>query len=54
MKMNEAIEYITDQAKRLGYAHHELEMLKPDIREMLYNLPNTDKDDLDKLILEVL
>lgn len=50
MTLDQAVEYIKDVAKSLGYSHHELELLVPDLREMLYSLPSTDKDVVDQLI----
>lgn len=54
MTLDEAIKYVNDVAKSYGYTHHQLTMLAPDLREMLYQLPNTDKDDLDNFIEELL
>ena len=54
MKIDQAVNYIKDEAKGLGYSTFELDLLIPDLREMLYKLPTTDKDDVDQLIEEML
>lgn len=54
MTLDQAVEYVKDEAKGLGYSTFELDLLIPDLRELLYNLPTTDKDDVDQLIEEML
>lgn len=50
MTLNEAIIYVVDKALVLGYSEHQIKMLVPDLRELLYSMPTTDKDDVDALI----
>lgn len=54
MTLDQAVEYVKDEAKGLGYSTFELDLMIPDLREMLYSLPTTDKDDVDQLIEELL
>lgn len=54
MTLDKAVDYVIDAAKALGYSHHELQLLVPDLREMIYSLPSTEKADIDNLIEEKL
>lgn len=54
MTLDQAVEYVVDAAKALGYSHSELNMLVPDLRELLYALPSTDQDEVDAFIEEML
>lgn len=54
MTLDQAVEYVVGVAKSYGYSHHQLKMLAPDLREMLYALPTTDKDEVDAFIQEIL
>ncbi|MNC02958.1 hypothetical protein D3C75_503480 [compost metagenome] len=54
MTLDQAVEYVKDVAKSLGYKTFELDLMIPDLREMLYALPTTDKDDVDQLIEDLL
>lgn len=50
MTLDQAVEYVVGEAKALGYSHHELQLLVPDLREMLFSLPSTEKDMIDQFI----
>lgn len=54
MTLDQAVEYVVGEAKALGYSHHELQLLVPDLREMLFSLPSTEKDVLDWFVEEKL
>lgn len=54
MTLDQAVEYVKNEAKALGYSHHEVQLLVPDLREMIYSLPSTEKADIDALIEEKL
>lgn len=54
MTLDQAVEYVNNIAKSQGYSFHELQLLAPDLREMLYALPTTDKDEVDTFIEEIL
>lgn len=53
MKIDEAIMYIVEKALSYGYDEAQLKSVIPDLREMLYQLPTTDKDDVDLLCEEL-
>lgn len=54
MTIDEAVIYIAGKAKLSGYSYQEFAVLVPEIKEMLYALPNTDLEEVDWLISEVL
>lgn len=54
MTLDQAVEYVVDAAKALGYSHSQLNMLLPDLRELLYALPSTDEDEVNTFIEEML
>jgi hypothetical protein len=53
MKVDDAIKYIVEKALAQGYDEAQLRTVIPDLREMLYQLPTTDQDDVDLLCEEL-
>lgn len=52
MTMNEAVAYIANAAKELGYSYAEFTAAMDDLKEILYSVEETDKETLDKFIKE--
>lgn len=52
LKINEAMEYIKEQAKMFGYSERQISYFEHEIREKVYLLEDWTKEDLDNLVEE--
>jgi hypothetical protein len=52
MKINDAMEYIKEQAKMFGYSERQISCFEHEIREKVYMLEDWTKEKLDNLVEE--
>ncbi len=54
MRMNVALEYVLDEARKAGQDEQEIEAMIPEVKDKLYNLENCDIDEVNELIEEMI
>lgn len=52
MTLNDAISYISDEARKLGYSEASIRSLIPDAREMLYDIEDLTVETVDVFVEE--
>lgn len=54
MRIDVALQYVLDEARKVGYDEREIEVMTPEVKEKLYDLENCDIDEVNELIEEIL